>query len=441
MKVLLVYPRWNYPTFGEPQEPLGIIYIGAALKYAGHKVTMVDLTVEDIEELDRAIPDADMVGMSSSTALYGRACMVLDRIKERRPDLPVILGGPHATVMPEEAISRGFDAAVIGEGEHAVVEIAEAIQDGRPLHEIPAVYGMKGGTPERGPVREFESDIDVFKDPDRSLIHYDRYFEKSLKHVGMMASRGCPWNCLFCKPMQDKLFGRKIRRRSIERLTAEMASIAESLHTRAFIYRDDTFALAGEKWFHEFEKALSFAGLSDVRFSAQSRVDQVKRPLIESMIRCGLEGLAFGVESGSQKVLDFYRKGIKVEQTIAAFDLCREMGIGTHAFIMLGAPVETKEDLDATVKLVERIRPNSVSVSVTTPAPGTDLYDIVYSSGAYNIVSPEDSDYHYNTRPIKLSELTAKDIAAAEKAILEAVPGTYFREELMTRMQHLSESC
>lgn len=437
MNVLLVYPRWNYPTFGEVQEPLGIIYVGAALKAAGHNVRLIDLTVEDIEEVDRAVAWADMAGMSSPTALYGRACKILDRIKQERPELPIVMGGPHATVMAEEVVARGFDAVVVGEGEHTAVELARALDNGDPLYEVPGVVAKKGDEIITGPMRAFEPDLDSMPDPDRTLIRYDDYFGLNLEHMGLMATRGCPWNCLFCKPMQDKLFGRKVRRRGVKRIVAEMAWIEKHLHKSIYLFRDDTLLMAGPEWFVELGDELKSQGLGHAQWSCQARVDQIERPMLEKMKQCGLQGIAFGVESGSQKVLDFYRKGIKVEQTVAAFDLCHEMGIGTHAFIMLGAPVETKEDLEATVRLVERIKTESVSVSISTPAPGTDFYDQARESGVFNIRSPEESDYHYNREPIKLPHLTTNDLAEAEKAILDLVPETFFIEQLKSRAEKL----
>ncbi|HUT55644.1 MAG TPA: radical SAM protein [bacterium] len=434
MEAVLVYPRWNYPTFGELQEPLGLLYIGAMLKAQGHRVTMTDLAVDDIALLDAALERADLVGLSSSTALYGRACLVLDRIKEKRPDLPVILGGPHATVLPEDAVARGFDAAVIGEGEHTAVELAAAISRGESLHHVPGVVTRFDDGFVRGPDRPFEPDLDSFPDPDRTLVDYQKYFDKKLTHVGMMATRGCPWNCLFCKPMQDKLFGRKVRRRGLRRIVAEMKWIRDHVAPRPYVFKDDTLVLAGTDWFIEFERELKDAGMIGISFSCQSRVDQITKPLLAQMKRCGLEGIAFGVESGSQKVLDFYRKSIKVEETIRAFDLCHEMAIGTHAFIMLGAPVETRDDLEATVRLVERIKTESVSVSLTTPAPGSDLYTRMKESGMLTAVNPEDFDYLYNRAPVNHPHLTVKDLAWAERAILDLTPTTFFKDELESRM-------
>jgi len=439
MRVLLIYPRWDYPTFGEPQEPLGIICVGAALKEAGHEVLLVDLTVQPIEEVDRGIRSADAVCISSSTALYGRACRVLDRVKGSRPQLPVILGGPHATVLGGEALERGFDAAVAGEGECTAVELMEALERGRPLCQVPGVRAVRDGEVVYGGPRRFAADLDELPDPDRCLIDYEKYFDMGLTHIGLMATRGCPWNCLFCKPMQDELFGRRVRRRSIKRIAAEMARLAELFGKRNFLFRDDTLALAGPGWFRDLKAELSLAGLSDVSWSCQARVDQISEDILSAMKDAGLRGMAFGVESGSQKVLDFYRKGIRVEQTVRAFDLCREAGIGTHAFIMLGAPVETREDLDKTVGLVERIKPNSVSVSIATPAPGTAFHDYAVERDILNVDDPEEFDYQFNFEPVNLSRLTAPDLARAERAILDAVPGTSFREQMEARMEGLSK--
>lgn len=438
MNIVLVYPRWDYPTFGQLQEPLGLLSIGAVLKAHGDAVRFFDLAVDAIERVDEAVVDADLVGISSSTVLFGRACRVLDRIKRERPDLPVIIGGPHATLMTEDAVMKGFDAAVIAEGEYTAVALADAIREGASLHEVAGAAAKKGDGVAYGPRRGFEPDLDVFPDPDRTLIDYRKYFGDGIEFVGMMATRGCPYNCLFCKPMLDKVHGPEVRRRSAKRVAQEMSNVAKSLGYKKFLFKDDTMVLGGVEYFVELERELAAAGLRDSHWVCQARVDEISAPLIEQMKRCGLGAIAFGVESGSQKVLDFYRKGIKVEQTIQAFDLCHEHGVGTLAFVMLGAPVETREDLEATVKLIERIRPDSLSFSIATPGPGNALHDYAIENDIRNVTSVEGNDYQYNTDPIRLSHVSAKDVAWAAKAILEAVPNTYYKDELVARAERLA---
>ncbi len=438
MNVILVYPRWNYPTFGQLQEPLGLLHLGAVLKGHGDTVKFFDLAVDAIELLDEAVADADLICMSSSTVLFERAGLVLDRVREIRPDLPAFIGGPHATLLTEEAVLRGFDAATIGEGEYTLIDLVEALQEGTPLYEVAGAAAKKGDEVVFGPTRGFEPDLDTFPDPDRTLIDYNKYFTDGIEFVGMMATRGCPYDCLFCKPMLDKIHGQKVRKRGQRRIAQEMANISRTIGHKNFLFKDDTMVLGGVDYFVEFERELAAAGLPDSQWICQARVDQISAPLIEQMKKCGLQAIAFGVESGSQKVLDFFRKGIKVEQTIKAFDLCHELGVGTLAFVMLGAPVETREDLEATVELVERIRPDSLSFSIATPGPGNALHDYAIENNVRNVSSVEGNDYQFNTDPLKLSLVTPQDVSWAAKAILKAVPNTYYREELEARAERLA---
>ena len=162
-------------------------------------------------------------------------------------------------------------------------------------------------------------------------------------------------------------------------------------------------------WFEEFRAELRNRGL-DINWNCQSRVNQVSFELLKIMKECGCSGISFGVESGSQKILDFYRKGITVEQTINAFDMCHNLGLGTHAYIMLGAPIETKEDLELTLNILKRIKPYSISPSITTPAPGTDLYTYAEEKGIMEIKNYLDNDYFCTKMPMKLEHLTEKDL-------------------------------
>lgn len=438
MHVVLVYPRWDYPTFGQLQEPLGLLHIGAMLEAHGHSVQFFDLAVDAIEAVDAAVAHAGLVGISSSTVLFGRAARVLDRIKQAHPDLPVVIGGPQATLMTDEAVMRGFDAAVIAEGEYTIVDLVRALEKGTPLYEVAGAAARKGDGVAYGPSRSFEPDLDVFPDADRTLIDYRKYFADGIAFVGMMTSRGCPYNCLFCKPMLDKIHGQKVRRRSAKRVAREMATIADTLGYKKFLFKDDTMVLGGLDYFEDLERELVAAGLRDSQWVCQARVDQISAPLLEQMKRCGLGAIAFGVESGSQKVLDFYRKGIKIEQTIETFDLCHGHGVGTLAFVMLGAPVETREDLEATVRLVERIRPDSLSFSVATPGPGNALHDYAIENKIRKVQAVEENDYQYNTSPIQLAHVTAQDLSWAAKAIVAAVPNTYYKAELEARAARLA---
>ncbi len=435
MKAILVYPRLNYDGYGEPQEPLGLLYIAQTLRDAGHQVGFVDLTFsKDLDSLSPALADADLVGISGSTSLYDKALLVLEHVRSQRPELPVIMGGPHATVCTERVLKDGFDLVVVGEGEKTAVEVADAIEQGKPLKGIAGTAVLEDGKVITGPQRPFVHDLNSISLPARDLLDYGEYFENGLIHIGLMATRGCPHNCLFCKPMQNKLFGHKVRGRSAENVFEDILKAIELTGKTWFLFRDDTLMLMGIEWFKELARLRSEHGIDNLYWTCQARVDQVTPQMLRAMKDGGMVGMAFGVESGSQKILDFYRKRITPEKTIRAFDLCREFGIGTHAFIMLGAPPETKADLQATVDLVERIKPNSIGISVTTPAPGTDLFEYAKQNNLISMSSDLEADYMKNATPMNLPHLTVEDISETANKLLALVPKPMFDNQLKKRI-------
>jgi anaerobic magnesium-protoporphyrin IX monomethyl ester cyclase len=425
MKVLLIYPRLHYPGYGELQEPLGLLYIAASLEQSGFDVDLVDLTLaESHAVLDEPLRYADVVGFGCSTALFGRALAALEYVRKLRPDVPVIIGGPHATALPEDVMQKGFDYGVIGEGEGTVVDLLTRMAKGKKPHGTPGIISRREGELVRGPARPFIKDLDSLPHPARHLVDYPFYFANGMLHIGMFISRGCPFQCAFCKPMQDMLFGKKIRILSPENVAREMRGAVDLIGEHLFLFRDDTMAALGTEWFERFSQARRQQAIQHLCWSCQARVDQITPEMLSLMKGCGCVGIAFGVESGSQKILDYYRKRFKVEDTVKAFELCHEFKIGTHAFIMMGAPDETREDLKMTVELIKRIQPESVSVSITTPAPGSDLFREAQERGILTYESYEDADYLLNREPMRLEFLTREDLLEAHDEILNLVPHT-----------------
>jgi len=422
MRILLIYPRYGYHHRGGLQEPLGIIYVADALENAGHEVEVLDLTFsETLPDLSEILSGVDMVGVSSSSALYGRALETLRAVKGLAPDLPVVLGGPHATALPEKAVSDGFDAAVIGEGELSSPLLARAIGEGAALSGVPGVAYSDGGKICVNLPTKFIENLDSLPHPDRSRLDYESYFAGGMGQAGVVAMRGCPYRCSYCKPMQEKLFGNKIRRRSPLDVALEVDEIARGVCDRV-LFRDDAFTTHSPEWFRKLGRRFREMNTPLWGWVCQGRVDQITPELLDAMQEAGLRMIAFGVESGSQKILNYYKKGITVEQTEKAFEMCRERNIGTHAFVMVGAPEETAGDVQATMDLLERIRPNSVSPSITTPAPGTELYEMTIRDKTYNIGDWSETDYFANSRPLKLHYLTeAQIVEAREKMALMGV--------------------
>ena len=318
--VLLIYPRYRYWLASSLEEPLGLIYVATAARLAGWNVKLVDLTFEkNLSKIEAALDNGLIAAaMSVTTPLLDPAIEVLDFIKKRRPSLPVIMGGPHCAALPGDGLDRGFDYLLTGEGEQAFVSLLEGIRKG----DTSEVKGVTSRGPDgtlRGQPPEPIPDLDAIPFPDRSYLDYGRY-----EKVGLITMRGCPFHCYFCKPMQDKIFGNKIRRRSPDNVVQEVAGIVRLLGNRIIHFRDDTFTLGTPAWFVRFRDLIRQSLPGGIHFHCSSRVDQVNEEKMRLIKEAGCCQIFFGVESGSQKILDFYRKGTTPEQAVDAFRLCRK---------------------------------------------------------------------------------------------------------------------
>jgi anaerobic magnesium-protoporphyrin IX monomethyl ester cyclase len=393
---------------GGLEEPLGILYIASVLRDLGHDVRLFDLSfAKHLDVIDGGLRDADWIGVSSSSALFGKALEVLSHIKRVAPDVPAVIAGPHATVLPEEVLRAGFDYAVLGEGEHVIREFVTLFAEGR-VEECRGVACLEGGKLRVNTHPASIEDLDSLPFPARDLLDYSRY-----PTIGIVASRGCPFRCLYCKPMLDKMFGKGLRHRSPANVAAEIEEAVRIAGRKDVYFKDDTLTVLKMEWFEDLGEELRRRNLS-IRWQANSRVDTVTYEKLRLMREIGCAQISFGVESGSPRVLEFYRKHTNNEQTVQAFRWCRELGILPHAFLMLGAPEEKVEDMKMTYDLVRRIKPQSWIVYTTTAFPGNDLYDYAVEHGLLNVEGYDDYDNAENSLkgrlPLKLKYLTESDL-------------------------------
>ena len=419
MRVTLIYPRFKYSNMGGLFVPLGILYIASVLRKDGHKVALVDMTFQNnFDAIKNIVPDTDILGISATTPLASKAYQVLKLVKEMNPRLPCVLGGAHATVFPREALEYGFDVVVIGEGEVTITDLVSAFEKGTSLDEVDGIALRKGDqikfTKPRAPI----NDLDELPFPAWDLINWEHYF-KGGTPLPIIASRGCPYNCLFCQPIQTKMFGRKLRRRTSTNVVDEIIKITENLKRDSFFFSDDTFTTDRE-WVKRFCDELKTRSVN-VHWQCQARVDTVDKETLKSMKNAGCSGITFGVESGSQRILNFLCKETEVERTINTFKLCHKAGINANAYIIIGTPTENRNDLDLTVNLIRKIKPGIVCISRLTPTPGSRLYDHLKEDEIYNIKNWHDFDYYANGYPLKLDYLTEEDLETYTRKILAEV--------------------
>jgi anaerobic magnesium-protoporphyrin IX monomethyl ester cyclase len=345
----------------------GIASVGASVKKAGYDVNLIDLrTLSGWDEfVDRIKRDpAHVYGISISQADCRPGAELISRIKATLPDSKIVVGGVHPSVFPFSYADKGV-TAVVGEGEVTFVDLLNRIEEGFTLPSV-----IKGVKP----------NLDEIPWIDRNLFDYPKELaclfsqDQPGPTVTMLAGRGCPMKCTYCQPAENLVFGSPYRMRSPQNVVDELKHLYDKYQFKNVLFWDDTFAI-NKKWIMEFCD-LYEAQKFGATISVCNRADIIcnNEDMIKRMAEIGVNWFVVGLETGSQRLLDFIKKGTTVEQNKEAVRISRKYGIKTYATIMYGIPTETKEDSLATCKMIEEANPEYTQVFWFIPIPGTEIY-------------------------------------------------------------------
>ncbi len=381
---------------GYPQPPMGLASLAAVLEKEGFDTAIVDANVQRLkpEEVISHVADADVVGLTAMTPTIGIALEIARRVKESRPDVPVLLGGAHATLLPEATLAGapGVDIIVRGEGEKVIVDLLQALRSRQALYDLPGITYRGGGEViSTAPATE-NVELDSLPFLAYHLLPWHRYkpyppHGRASPFAAIITSRGCPYHCSYCsKPV----FGTKFRAQSPLRVTDEIAYYKEKFHIGELAFYDDVFTLDGKRAYAIAESMLH-KGLK-IPWTCETRVNLVDRELLQQMKKAGCYAIAYGVESASPEILKTLSKNISVEQVEEAVRLTREAGIQTIGYFMLGSPGETPETVCQTIDFAKNLKLDFAQFAVTIPFPGTELYDIYLRNG-HKDISWEDLSY------------------------------------------------
>ena len=374
MKVTFVYPGIAMIGFNSlggnchdtVSVNLGMGYISSYLKKnSNHTADLIDL--RDLKgwnhfesELQEKCPD--IVGIYCNTVNYSSSLKSAEIAK--RQGRTVVMGGPHATLDPHSLIDTSFvDCVIVGEGEKSFLDVVNHIEAGEALESV--IQGEK------------IDNLDDIPFPDRDIYNMERIlngpgiFPHSSRYVGIVASRGCYYNCAFCQPLERKIFGRKIRVRSVSNVIEEVKEVIRKYGANFIMFECDTLTTKKD-WALGLCRQMKQTG---VKWGAQSRADTIDDELAKAMHDAGCTVLFIGFESGSPRMLSLLRKGISPEHSIRAGEICRKNKILIFANYMLGMPTETTDDLDMTYAMMRKIEPELHSPSYFAPIPGSDLYE------------------------------------------------------------------
>jgi anaerobic magnesium-protoporphyrin IX monomethyl ester cyclase len=384
--ILLVFPYLlsDDPTQRRkrsPFPPLGLMYVGASLREAGYRVQILDCTfMESIHEAEEAVrrTRARYVGIHSMITLT-RNAVALAQVA-RACGKTVIYGGPDPSTAPDKYLKKGFgDFVVMGEGERAIVELLHALDRGDMPLDLKGLAFLDGqGSIVMSPPRELERDLDSILPPARDLIDNDRYKEVWREDHGyaltsVMTTRGCPYGCFFCS--EKLVFGRRYTVRSALNVVAELQGIVQGYGYDRVWFADDIFPLRKERTIQICQeirnRALKFT------WSCLARADLVDEEALAWMKEGGCDIVFFGVESGSQRMLDAMNRMMTIEQITSGISAAKRVGLKVHAFMMVGFPGENYESLKQTIEFLKELSPDEFSFTVAYPLPGTELFHMI----------------------------------------------------------------
>ena len=375
-------------TTGAPNSgfiPLGIGYLAAVLEENGYAVDVIDCQVQqytssDLEsELERLQPD--VIGITSTTLTYKSATEIVQAAKKACPNSLTIMGGPHVTVLDDQSLNEQpeLDIIVRGEGELTLLELVDRISKSnmKNLDRVLGITFRQNGQIIQTPDRPFIQNIDRLPYP--AFKHFDvskyRIFGKT--YLPVITSRGCPFQCTFC--LASKMCGRGFRARSPKNVVDELEYLRDMFGADAFSFYDDTFTF-DRKRARDICKEMKNRKL-DLQWDCRTRVDRISKEDLQILKDANCQLIHFGVESGSQKMLNLMKKGTTVEQNAQAIKWAKDASISVAISVVVGYPGETPELLQETLDFMYKTRPDYVYMCVAIPYPGTEMYDYLKELG------------------------------------------------------------
>ena len=400
MKVVLINAPYDIPKmFGFKQrnkrlvyQQLGIGYIAAGLEQSGHQVVFIDS-----QALQLDIAQTLSLLEQESPGLVGIPCFALGRfiayelvkvIRERYPDLPVVLGGPQVTAFTEQIFKEcpELEFALCGEADYSLAELATRIETGVDLEDLPGLVRRDAeGNLLFGPPPAIIMDLNALPFPARHVYERGLYnpmpfmmSQPNMRTERVITSRGCNWaKCRFC--YQSGAYAPRYRRRSPENVIAELRLLVND-HDAEFVFITDDNFLRDEKWIGRFCDLYDQEGFS-LKWNAFGRADTVTQAMLQRVSRSGCVHVSFGFESGSQEMLDLLRKGTRLEQSKQAARWAREAGIEVAGFMMFGLPRETPEMAEQTIRFAIELDVDYMMFAPYHVLEGTPLAELAMQEG------------------------------------------------------------
>ncbi len=387
MNVLLINPYQTarkgniWTSIQGAMPPLGLAYISSYLTARGVENSILDMNIEQgdaAEQVKRIEGDYDIIGITSMTSAVKHGYEIASECKKKFPKSRIVFGGVHATVMPEEVLSTGsVDYVFRGEGEESFYRFIK----GDDISGIPGISYRKDGKIFHNPDAPLVADLDTLPIPAYNKLKMEKYSPtlgsyKRLPAISMLATRGCPGMCTYCF---GAFLGGKTRMHSVEYLIKEIKMLIKEYGIKEVLFYDDTFTVYRKKVMEFCERIIS--DKIDITWVCFSRVDTIDEETLALMKKAGCHQIMYGIESGSPEILRNINKKIDREKAIKAVRMTKKAGIECRATFMLGNPGETEETIMQTLKFAIELEPDIALFNITTPFPGTRMFDWARENG------------------------------------------------------------
>lgn len=403
MKVLLIDPPfYRFMGYYTRYFPVGLCYIAALLEKKGHNVKVyspdintkaykIDYSrLDDVygaylkqlqnekheawQELKRIILEygPDIIGITAWTTFLASTFKTAELCKQTKTDAKIVIGGPHATLKPDEILknSKHTDFVIRSEGEYVLLDLIDFLQGNKKKSEIPGISYKKNNRIIHNKERQFIENLDELPLPARHLLIFPGKYNPE-DYGLMMTSRGCPYACSYCA---TAIWKRRVRYRSIDNIIKEIKHVMKRYKTRQFTFKDDSFTLDKAR-IKELCKRIIQEKLK-INWDCNTRVNLIDKDILKLMKRAGCNSIKVGIESGSERILSLMNKQITKNQIRHAAELLRKSGIHWTGYFMMGLPTETKQEILETLKFMKEIKPDFASISTYEIFPGTSLFEL-----------------------------------------------------------------
>ena len=400
MRIAFIGPKWNEMVNAYPS--LGLAYLAAVAEQDGHECRIFDFGLRPERSLEEEVQDVvdfrpELVAFTSMTTSYASVEQSAAMLKEAL-GVPTIIGGPHATTLPDLTLEDpNIDYLIYGEGEEVFRDFLRAFASGAGnWGDIVGLWYKEDGRVVNGGERALIKDLDALPYPARHLFELDQYplyAPNGEPMLTVLSSRGCPYNCSFCF---KGIVGRTYRQRSPENIADELQEIIDTYGVRNFYFIDDLFTIDVRRLDqildHFIERDM------DIRWRCLARVDRVNPELLEKMYRAGCRQIHYGIESGNEEVLKRTAKHIRLDQVRDAVRWTEEAGIQSKGYFILGLPGDTEETMEETIEFAASLDLSEAMFSIATPMPGTQLWTELLQKRPGTVYNADfTKSYYYNS--------------------------------------------